>query len=111
MKKKQKHPETRHRMITGREKVDEGAIRMMGIQGQIATKPKLAEEKNTQKRERNMTKERNIKTENTLSILQEEDTEPLLEEEEPPSIVKIDKDEKKIIEGKKKIPKQKEGRK
>ena len=30
-----------------------------------------------------MTKERNIKTENTYSILQEEDTE-LLREEEPP---------------------------
>ena len=51
-------------------------------------------------RQRKMTKERNIKTENTFSALQEEDTEPLLEEEEPPQIVKIDKDEKKVSEGK-----------
>ena len=31
-----------------------------------------------------MTKERNIKTENTFSVLQEENTEPLRKEEEPP---------------------------
>ena len=30
-----------------------------------------------------MTKERNIETENAFSVLQEEDTEPLQEEEEP----------------------------
>ena len=46
-----------------------------------------------------MTKERNTKTENTFSVLQE-NTEPLRKEEEPPQIVKIDKDEKKICEGK-----------
>ena len=35
-----------------------------------------------------------------FSVLQEEDTEPVREEEEPPpQIVKIDKDEKKICEG------------
>ena len=35
-----------------------------------------------------MTKERKIKKENIFSVLQEEDTEPLREEEEPPPIVK-----------------------
>ena len=38
-------------------------------------------------------------TENTFSILHEEDTELLREEEEPPQIFKIDKDQKKICEG------------
>ena len=47
-----------------------------------------------------MTKKRNIKTENTFSILLEKNTESLREEEKPPQIVKIDKDEKKILEGK-----------
>ena len=47
-----------------------------------------------------MTKEINIKSENTFSVLQEEDTEPLQEEEKPPQIVKIDKNEKKICKGK-----------
>ena len=39
-------------------------------------------------------------TENTFSILHEEDTELLREEEELPQIFKIDTDEKKICEGK-----------
>ena len=47
-----------------------------------------------------MTNERNIKTENTFSIILEEDTQPLQEDEELPSIVKIDKEEKKVFEGK-----------
>ena len=42
--------------------------------------------------------ERNIKTKNTFSVLEKEDTEPLWEEEEPLQIVKIDKDEKKVCE-------------
>ena len=46
-----------------------------------------------------MTKERNRKT---LSLLQEEDTEPLREEEEPLQIVKIDKDKRKVFEKKEK---------
>ena len=46
-----------------------------------------------------MTKERKIKTKNIFSVLLEEDTEPW-EEEEPPQIVKIDEDEKKIYKGK-----------
>ena len=37
---------------------------------------------------------------NTFSVLQEENTEPLLEEEEPPPFVKIDRDDKKIFIGK-----------
>ena len=37
-------------------------------------------------------KERNIKTVNTFSVLQEEDAEPLQKEEESPKIVKTDKD-------------------
>ena len=41
-----------------------------------------------------MTEKRNIKTGNTLSVLQEEDQEPILEEELPP-ITKIDKEKKK----------------
>ena len=58
-----------------------------------------------------MTEERNIKTENNFSVLQEEETEPVLEEEQSPPINKIDKDEKKVIQRKreyKKNPKQKE---
>ena len=47
-----------------------------------------------------MTKERNIKTENSFSILHEENTEILEEEEEPPQIVKKGKDEKEICERK-----------
>ena len=47
-----------------------------------------------------MTKEWNIKTENTFSILQEEDTESLWEVEESPQVVKTDTDEKKIYEEK-----------
>ena len=39
-----------------------------------------------------MTKERNIKTENTFSVLEEQNTETLCEEEELPKIVKIDKE-------------------
>ena len=89
-------------VVTGREKVDQGRIRKMGTQGEIATKPKPMEEIDTQKGEgqRKMTKERNIKTENTFSVLQEEVTEALCEEEEPSQIVKIDIDENKICEGK-----------
>ena len=48
-----------------------------------------------------MTKERNIKTENTFSESLEEDTEPLWEEE-PPQIVKVDKGKKKVLEEKRK---------
>ena len=56
----------------------------MGTQGEIATKRKPVEERNTQEREgqRRMTKKRNIKKENTFRILQEDDTEPLQEREE-----------------------------
>ena len=43
---------------------------------------------------------RNIKTENFFSILQEKDTLPLREEEELHQIVRIDKTQKKICEGK-----------
>ena len=54
-------------------------------------------EKHGKKEEqRKITKERNINTENIFSVLQEKDTEPLQEEEEPPQIFKIDKDEKKV---------------
>ena len=70
----------------------------MRTQGEITTKPKPVEERDTLERERQrkMTKERNLKTENTFSVLQEEYREPSLEEEKPAQIVKIDKDEKKI---------------
>ena len=37
-------------VVTGRENVGEGAIKKMGTQGEIATKPKPVEEKNTQKK-------------------------------------------------------------
>ena len=40
-----------------------------------------------------MTQERNIKTGNNFSVLQEDDQEPILEEELPP-ITKIYKEEK-----------------
>ena len=46
-----------------RGKVGEGAIRNVGTQKEIVTKQKLVEEKG----QRRMTKERNIKTENTFN--------------------------------------------
>ena len=45
-----------------------------------------------------MTEERNLKTGNTFSVLQEEEQEPILEEEELPPIIKIDKERKNVIE-------------
>ena len=56
------------------------------------------EVRDTQEREgqRRMKKERNIKTVNTFTILQEEDIGQFVEEEESTQIVKTDKDEKKI---------------
>ena len=46
------------------------------------------------KKQRNMTEERNIETENIFSVLQEDNQEPILEEEEEeeelPAIIKID---------------------
>ena len=56
----------------------------MGTQEEIAIKPKPVKEKDTQKREaqRKMANQRNIKTENFFSVLQEKDTLPLREEEE-----------------------------
>ena len=47
---------------------------------------------------KNMTEERNLKTGNTFSVLQEEEQEPILEEEELPPIIKIDKERKNVIE-------------
>ena len=47
-----------------------------------------------------MTNERNTKTENIFNVLQEENTKLLQEEEETPQIVKMNKDEKKVCEGK-----------
>ena len=44
-----------------------------------------------------MTQERNIKTGNTLSVLQKDDQEPILEEEELYPITKIDKEKKKKL--------------
>ena len=45
-----------------------------------------------------MTEERK-KTGNTFSVLQEEDQEQILEEEELPRIIKIDKEKKRVNEG------------
>ena len=67
----------------------------MGKQGEIATKLKQVEVRDTQEREG----QRKIKTENTFSVLQE-DTEPLREEKKLPQIVKINKDKKKIYKRK-----------
>ena len=82
--------------VTGREKVGEGAIRKRKTQEEIATKLKIAEDKDTKEKveQRNRTEERNIKIGNTFSILQENDQEPILEEEELRPITKIDKEEK-----------------
>ena len=57
------------------------------------------EEKDTKKwqGQRKITEKRDTKTENTFSVLQDKDTETLLEEEEPSLIDKINKDEKKVI--------------
>ena len=62
-----------------------GAIRKVRTQEGYAFKSKLAGEKDEQRR---MTEERDTKTENTFSVLQEEDTELLLEENEPPQFTK-----------------------
>ena len=61
----------------------------MGPQGEIANKPKSMEKNTLKEKEiqRKMTKERN-KNRNTFGVLQEEDTEPLLDEEEPPQLLK-----------------------
>ena len=52
-------------MVTGREKIGKEAIRKMGKQGEIVTKSKIVEVRNTQKtkkkEQRKMTKERNRK--------------------------------------------------
>ena len=82
---------------TGGEKVGEGAIRKRRIQEEIATKPKIAEDKDTKEKleQRNLKEERNIKIGNAFSVLQEDDREPILEEEELPPMTKIDKEKKK----------------
>ena len=71
---------------TGRDKVGKGASRNRRTREEIATKPKIAESKDTKEKEkqRNMTEERNIKTGITFSVLQKDDQEPILEEEEFP---------------------------
>ena len=46
-----------------------------------------------------MTEERDIKTWNTSSVLQKDNQDPISEEEELLPITKIDKKEKKVIEG------------
>ena len=70
----------------------------MGNRGEIARKLKPVGVRDTQGRagQRRTTKERNIKPENTFTVLQEEDTQPSWKEEESLQIVKTDKDEKKI---------------
>ena len=86
-----------------REKVGEGAIRKIrknSTQGETAAKSKLAEQKDNQRREeQGKIDERNIKTRNTLSVLQEEERDPIAEDDSPPR-VKADKNEKKITLGK-----------
>ena len=86
---------------TGRERECEGAIRKRRKQEEIATKPKIAEDKDTKEKveQRCRTKERNIKIGNTLSVLQEDDQEPILEEEKLHPITKIDKEEKQKLKG------------
>ena len=68
----------------------------MRTQEEIVTKSKIAEDNDTKEKEeqRNITEERNIKTGNTYSVLQEEDHEPILEEEELPPTIKMNKEEK-----------------
>ena len=85
-------------VVTVREKVGERAIK------KVITQP--PEEKDIQKYENQKIgkektiEERNMKTENTFIVLQEENTEPLLEEEEPLQLTKYIKIKKKAIEGK-----------
>ena len=57
---------------------------------EIATKPKLAENKDTKEK---VGQKRNIKIGNAFSIIQEDDQEPILEEKLPP-ITQIDKEKK-----------------
>ena len=54
------------------------------------------EDKNTkEKREKNKSEERNKKAGNTFSVLQQENQEPILEEEELLSIIRIDNERNK----------------
>ena len=56
----------------------------------------MAQLKDTHRREeqRKISEERNIKTRNTFSLLQEEDKKPILEED-PSQIIKVDTNKKK----------------
>ena len=80
IKKKQKMQQVE------RERVVKGAIRKRRTREEIATKLQIVEDKDTKEKvvQRNMTEERNIKTGNTFSVLQEDDQEQILEEEEFP---------------------------
>ena len=72
----------------------------MRTQRESATKSKPEKKKDTQKkRSRKISEKKDSKKKNTFSVLQEEDTAPLLKEDEPLQIDKIDKDKKKTIEG------------
>ena len=69
-------------------KVSEGAIRKRETQENIATKPKIVEDKDT-------TEEKNIRIGNTFNVLQDDDQEPILEEQLLHPITKINKEEKR----------------
>ena len=73
---------------TGREKVDEGSIRKRKTQKEIVLNRK-------QRRAKKYNRGEKQKTGNIFSVLQEEDLESILEEEELPPCIKIDKEEKK----------------
>ena len=62
---------------------------------EIATKPKLAENKDTKEK---VGQKRNIKIGNAFSIIQEDDQEPILEEEKFLPITKMDKEKKKKLQ-------------
>ena len=60
----------------------------MRTQEESVIQSKPVREKDAQNKEshRRMTEERDIKTKNTVSVIQKEDTKPLLQEEEPPQL-------------------------
>ena len=86
-------------VITGREKVGEGVIRKVRTQEESTHQTETFWGKRCSKKEghRIMTEEIDPIKENTFSVLQEEDTEPSLDESSP--INEIDKDKKKLNKG------------
>ena len=96
MKKRTETPQTRHKRSNWEKESRRGSNQEEENTRRDCHQTEDSETKDIKEKEkqRNRTEKRNIKTGNTFSLLQEEDQEQILEEEELPSIIKIDKEEK-----------------